>query len=500
MPHGRTGLMRKLCYGMFLARLYGARRMAYLLASMWLAKPLDATVRAYGWCCRPTGRAWLVLLGGVVCLAVALFPSSPSWLRWAAAGALAVGVTAGLVRWVGRIQQIKSLRDRWARSAAQTDEGLQAKQFASQAALVNALLAVERMDGDESCLPVTKADFTDRSAYHAPLTGRPVREVLAEGSDADATERAVEAVFEALNRFHRHGVCLGDFAADGMLINEAGGAVIIDLASATVYADINSLRFRLARDRDIEHFNALFDREKLTRSRFRETLAELSRDDRWYAPLDLGHGLIAGRIWKSAAGETKWEYIMRDSLLDLAQGARVLDLGCNNGWLCLLLLRHGARSAVGIEFDPLHAKQARFLKEAFEWADMRPYDFEILQTDMREICDRDMGQFDFVTALNCLYHLPGDEEIHRVVRRVRELTPVFVSQANLIPRDNAEREWRATVEYMLETLSATEFAEATVIEPSGYTHPLIVAHSRGPEPQGDAQPAAASPSVVEQGA
>jgi len=492
MPQGRPRLARKLGYALLLVRLYGVRKMAYLLASSWFEKPLDALIRLYERCSSPQGKWLATALLAAVCLAAALYPGSPAWLRWTAAVPLLLCVALGLARRVAFAQECGRLKARWATpkpsdaggssASVQADESQQAKEFASQRALTNELRAVERLSEDEHCPRVTGADFAARVVYRKPVVGRPVSELLDGASDPHAADQVVESVFDALNTLHRRGVCLGRLALDEIVVDQAGQVVLTDLQSASVFPDTRSLTFRLARDRDIERFNDLFGRTKLTRERVRRLLRELSRNDQWYAPVDLGHGVIAGRIWKSAAGQSKWEFIMRESLQPLAPGARLMDLGCNNGWLCLLLLRHGASSAIGVEYNPDNARRARFLKEAFEWADMCRYDFEVIEADMREICNRDMGEFDFVMALNSLYHLPTDSEIDRVVRRVSEIAPVFVAQCNLVPRDDSDKEFRATVEYMLDTLSRVGFEQATVIEPPGYTHPLIIAQARGESP------------------
>jgi len=187
--------------------------------------------------------------------------------------------------------------------------------------------------------------------------------------------------------------------------------------------------------------------------------------------------LVTPGGWSLGRGQGKWEFILRDAVKGMAQGARILDLGCNNGFHSMQLLRHGATRAVGIDFNARAVGQAVFLKEVFEWLDMRPYDFQAIEGDMLHICRSDIGPFDIAMAINSLYYLE-DEDIDKVIRRVAETAAVFLVQCSLTPRPREpEVERRASVEYMSDKLRHGGFEVTNVIAPRWYPRPLIVATS-----------------------
>jgi SAM-dependent methyltransferase len=81
---------------------------------------------------------------------------------------------------------------------------------------------------------------------------------------------------------------------------------------------------------------------------------------------------------------------------DLA-GKTVLDIGSYLGYFCLQALERGASRAVGIEVDPIKARQARTI------AEIKGLEPEYLELDIER--DPIPGSFDIVLCLNVLHHL-----------------------------------------------------------------------------------------------
>ncbi len=69
-------------------------------------------------------------------------------------------------------------------------------------------------------------------------------------------------------------------------------------------------------------------------------------------------------------------------------------------------------------------KQGRFLKDAFVWVDNRDLNLNYHQGNMRDLQKMDLGAFDFVIALCCIYYL-SEPEIANTIQHVSRLTGTF---------------------------------------------------------------------------
>ena len=149
----------------------------------------------------------------------------------------------------------------------------------------------------------------------------------------------------------------------------------------------------------------------------------------WYAPAYFGSGLRIGPIWSVHSGYGRWHYILKSNL-PIQDSSRILDLGTNNGFYAMELLRRGAVEVIGVEPDETRVAQAQFVRAAFEWADNRTYNFRILHANMADVVSMDLGRFDMVIALCSIYYLE-DDDISRVIRHVSGITDCFVWQCDL---------------------------------------------------------------------
>jgi SAM-dependent methyltransferase len=212
--------------------------------------------------------------------------------------------------------------------------------------------------------------------------------------------------------------------------------------------------------------------------------AQISRDrahgfTEVYAPVLLRDDIRWGKIWNTDLGTGRWNFIMKDHL-PIPVGGSVLDLGSNNGFNPLQMLRAGAASAVGIEIQESAIEQANFLKAAYEWLDNRSYDFRSIHASQGDLPELGLPRFDVVTALCCLYYL-DDADVRKLVHYIRTRTNVFVLQCNtdrLIDRRGDEERFRkASVEYAVEVLEQAGFTIRQIIAPPGYSRPLVIARA-----------------------
>ena len=168
--------------------------------------------------------------------------------------------------------------------------------------------------------------------------------------------------------------------------------------------------------------------------------------------------------------------------LPIPRGGKVLDLGANNGFNALEMLRAGAASATAVELDPHAIGQGMFLKEAYEWADNRQYDFQYIQGSHGDLPAFNLPKFDLVTAFCTLYYLE-EQNMRDAVRYIRTLTDTLVLQCNLdrlIQRKVESTYKKASIEFAREVLEQAGFRHVEVIAPSGYSRPLVIGRAFAP--------------------
>ena len=194
-----------------------------------------------------------------------------------------------------------------------------------------------------------------------------------------------------------------------------------------------------------------------------------------YAPVVIRDDISWGKIWNTDVGIGRWNFIMKEHL-PIPVGGSVLDLGANNGFNPLQMLRAGAASAVGVEIFEPSIERGMMLKSAYEWLDNRAYDFRYIHGSQGDLAKFNLPRFDVVTALCSLYYLP-DRELRDLVHYIRTLTNVLVLQCNtdrLINRSDEETYRKASVEYAVEVLEQAGFTQCKIVAPAGYSRPLVI--------------------------
>ena len=305
--------------------------------------------------------------------------------------------------------------------------------------------------------------------------------------EAAAGSHPLEQIEAAIVGIHRGGYALGKIGSGAFAVNAVGRLVVADLGTAIPLAGLSRDMSIHMRDEDSHRCNQLFGTHLLTAAQLRKLLSPsagipsvgIKGLSEVYAPVVIRDDIRWGKIWNTDLGVGRWNFIMKQHL-PIPLGGRILDLGTNNGFNPLQMLREGAASAVGIEIHEPAVEQARFLKSAYEWLDNRAYDFRCIHASQADLPRLALPRFDVVTALCCLYYL-RDAEIRELVRFIRTRTEVFVVQCNidrLLDRGGNEETFRkASVEYNMEVLQEAGFPELRVIAPRGYSRPLIIARA-----------------------
>ena len=289
----------------------------------------------------------------------------------------------------------------------------------------------------------------------------------------------VADLYEQVRVLHSHRFLLGDIKYGNIIIGDDGRPHLVDLESAFRFREVPDSIFPLFASRNIDTFNDLFGTEHVSLKSLRRKIASMrkTRFKNWYSPAVLGLGYRIGNIFNIGSGYGRWQFLLKQELPEV-KSKRVLDLGANNAFYGLQLLRQGAAEVVSVERDGTYFEQGLFLKEAFELLDNKPaYNLNYVQGEMSEVMRGDLGKFDFAIALCCLYYL-DDAEIRALVSRMSKATDTFIVQCNenqAISRDEQETFEKATVRYSLEVLHENGFPNTRVIAPRGYDRPLIIA-------------------------
>lgn len=156
-----------------------------------------------------------------------------------------------------------------------------------------------------------------------------------------------------------------------------------------------------------------------------------------------------------------------------------MDIGANNGFNALQMLRGGASEVIGVEIDKIQIEYGKLLKDAYEWVDGISYNFSYIQSDMKEIPQiNNFGQFDIVTAFCCIYYL-HDNDIYSLIKYLSTITSTLILQCNINTHLEREKEStfrKSSIEYNMELLKGNGFRNIKVIAPRKYQRPLIIGY------------------------
>jgi len=137
---------------------------------------------------------------------------------------------------------------------------------------------------------------------------------------------------------------------------------------------------------------------------------------RWWHSIDLGNGSITpGRKSHKLLQD---EFNRLNVSAESVRGKRVLDIGCNDGFMCLMFERLGAH-VVGI--DGIYSDGLKYVQEHLK-PEFRFYCIDLLSPSFYEL-----GRFDIVLYFGVLYHTVYPfEQMLRVAGACRQGAEVFV--------------------------------------------------------------------------
>ena len=125
------------------------------------------------------------------------------------------------------------------------------------------------------------------------------------------------------------------------------------------------------------------------------------------------------------------------------------------------------------------------LKEALEWRCGARYNVQYVEADMRDVPTLDLGTFDIVIALCCLYYLTEDD-MCGLTRYLSDNTKIFLVQGNTVRNDHrADRQLkrRAHPGFISRMLRENGFPFIEVDSPWRYGRPVVVGRKDEPVPR-----------------
>jgi SAM-dependent methyltransferase len=198
-----------------------------------------------------------------------------------------------------------------------------------------------------------------------------------------------------------------------------------------------------------------------------------------YAPFYAGAGIRWGAIWNPDLGVQRWRHVLGPHV-PVPRGGRVLDLGANNGFNALQMLRAGAAEAICVEIDPTAIEQGLFVKRIYEWADNVEYRFSYVRGSHGDVASMNLGRFDLITAFCTLYYLSADA-MAKTVSDVARMTDTLVLQCNderWIDRGDPATFVKAALAFNVDLVRNNGFPLVTVIERRGSSRPLVIARTK----------------------
>jgi 2-polyprenyl-3-methyl-5-hydroxy-6-metoxy-1,4-benzoquinol methylase len=179
-------------------------------------------------------------------------------------------------------------------------------------------------------------------------------------------------------------------------------------------------------------------------------LAGIKGFRQWYQPINFGNiqaDVTTPPAWKPNPslnddyGLGRWNSIIVRNLPEV-KNMRILDVGCNVGLYSIELAKMGATEVIGIDrtlefnhksnFPPRQdiISQAKFVKRALEIKNKTSYPVHYFGIDFKDYESiKKLGRFDFVLALNVIYH--EYENSQAFLNTLSEITNTIVVQTSI---------------------------------------------------------------------
>ena len=177
-------------------------------------------------------------------------------------------------------------------------------------------------------------------------------------------------------------------------------------------------------DEGICHLQSILENEsprpirvsRLTKGEIENEVRRLCGVQPWWQDIELPFGIFTcgrpeGEL-KANHNVPKWDKIEAF----LPSGARrAIDLGCNEGYFCLKLIEAGMEEVVGIDVDQHRIEKASFVVDVLQVKDIG-----LVQADIYELDNLELGHFDLALCLGMLHRVPDPYRLLATVGRLAD--------------------------------------------------------------------------------
>lgn len=143
--------------------------------------------------------------------------------------------------------------------------------------------------------------------------------------------------------------------------------------------------------------------DKYTKEEIKNIIKELGAEQPWHHNIELPYGLWTSPERKETYAKNIKKWSRLESIIgrvDL-QGARVLDVGCSEGYYSFKISKLGASEVIAIDLNELRLKKAKFVKDALKIDNVA-----FKKMDIMDIGEHTLGRFDLVLCFGFLHRFP----------------------------------------------------------------------------------------------
>jgi tRNA A-37 threonylcarbamoyl transferase component Bud32 len=280
---------------------------------------------------------------------------------------------------------------------------------------------------------------------------------------------------------HNAGITNLSLTFGNLVLEESTNELImIDFESTKVHSK-RSIIFHFLKDIDLKKYNRIFNRNLLTKESANELITiDAKKFSSFYASINFGNGFFIGPFWDKESGIGRWDYFNKHVLPQLIKDKRILDLGTNNSYLSLLLIKEGgAKSVDCVEMDPIFIERAQLVKRIFNWMDDQNYNLSINEGNMLEFLDGKFGfDYDIISFFCSIYYL-DETQIVNLLTFASTKIPELIIQTNDGTRKTAteNKSYKSSTRFLKEAIEKSNYTVIDIYYGNNFTRPIIHAKS-----------------------
>ncbi|MCC6721081.1 MAG: hypothetical protein IT243_02690 [Bacteroidia bacterium] len=285
-----------------------------------------------------------------------------------------------------------------------------------------------------------------------------------------------------IKKIHHAGITNLSLTFGNIICEEkTGDLVMIDFESTIIHKK-RTILFHYLKNNDLKKYNNFFDRNLLTDTNAQELInKDSSKFSSFYASINFGNGFFIGPFWDKESGIGRWNFFNKNILPKIVYGKRILDMGTNNSYLSLLLLKEGmAKEIVCVERDPIFIERANLVRKIFDWQDDYNYPISIIEGDMVDFSYGKFGyDFDILTFFCSIYYL-DEENIINLLTYASKKIPELIIQANDGTRKQAteNKSYKSSTNFLIDAIKKSGYEIIKTHYGKGFSRPIIHAKSK----------------------